>query len=53
VQRQTLDFAESVKKVFDQLGKSVNVKAERQKDTTARPAQFKQAVDAFWKAYNK
>ena len=32
VQRQTLDFAESVKKVFDQLGKSVKVKAERQKD---------------------
>jgi hypothetical protein len=53
VQRQTLDFAESVKKVFDQLGKSVKVKAERQKDTTARPAQYKQAVDAFWKAYNK
>lgn len=53
VQRQTLDFAESVKKVFDQLGKSVKVKAERQKDTTAHPAQFKLAVDAFWKTYNK
>lgn len=51
VQRQTLDFAESVKKAFDQLGKSVKVKAERQKDTTAHPAQFKQAVEAFWKAY--
>ena len=51
VQRQTVDFVDSVKKAFDQLGKSVKVKAERQKDTTAHPAQFKAAVDAFWKAY--
>jgi hypothetical protein len=51
VQRQTLDFTESVEKAFEQLGKSVRVKSERQKDTTANPAKFKQAVDAFWKAY--
>ena len=51
VQRQTLDFVESVKRSFDQLEKSVKVKAERQKDTTAHPAKFKLAVDAFWKAY--
>lgn len=50
VQRQTLDFAESVKKVFEQLDKSVKVKAGRS-DTTAHPVQFKMAVDAFWKAY--
>ena len=50
-QRQTLDFAESAKKVFDQLGNSVKVKAGRG-DTTADPVKFKQAVDAFWKAYS-
>jgi hypothetical protein len=49
-QRQTLDFAESVKKALDQLGKSVKVKAGRG-DTTADAIKFKQAVDAFWKAY--
>jgi hypothetical protein len=49
--RTTLDFAESTKKVFDQLGNSVKVKAGRG-DTTADPAKFKQAVDAFWKAYS-
>jgi len=49
-QRQTLDFAESAKKLFDQLGNSVKVKAGRG-DTTADPVKFKQAVDAFWKAY--
>ena len=50
-QRQTLDFAESAKKVFDQLGNSVKVKAGRG-DTTADPVKFKQAVDAFWKTYS-
>lgn len=50
-QRQTLDFAESAKKAFDQLGNSVKVKAGRG-DTTADPAKFKMAVDAFWKAYS-
>jgi hypothetical protein len=49
-QRQTLDFAESVKKAFDQLDKSVKVKAGRG-DTTADAVKFKTAVDAFWKAY--
>ena len=49
-QRQTLDFAESAKKAFDQLGNSVKVKAGRG-DTTADPVKFKQALDAFWKAY--
>lgn len=50
-QRQTLDFAESAKKAFDQLGNSVKVKAGRG-DTSADPAKFKLAVDAFWKAYS-
>ena len=50
-QRQTLDFAESAKKLFDQLGNSVKVKAGRG-DTTADPVKFKQAVDAFWKTYS-
>jgi hypothetical protein len=49
-QRQTLDFAESAKKALEQLGKSVKVKAGRG-DTTADAVKFKQAVDAFWKAY--
>lgn len=49
-QRQTLDFAESVKKALEQLGKSVKVKAGRG-DMTADAIKFKQAVDAFWKAY--
>jgi hypothetical protein len=49
-QRQTLDFAESAKKALDQLSKSVKVKAGRG-DTTADAVKFKQAVDAFWKAY--
>lgn len=49
-QRQTLDFAESVKKAFDQLDKSVKVKSGRG-DTTADAVKFKTAVDAFWKAY--
>jgi hypothetical protein len=49
-QRQTLDFAESVKKAFDQLEKSVKVKSGRG-DTTADAVKFKTAVGAFWKAY--
>ena len=49
-QRQTLDFAESVKKALDQLSKSVKVKAGRG-DMTADAVKFKVAVDAFWKAY--
>jgi hypothetical protein len=50
VQRQTLDFAESVKKAFDQLEASVKVKANKG-DTTADTTKFKLAVDAFWKTY--
>ena len=49
-QRKTLDFAESLKKAFDQLQSSVKVKHSRG-DTTADPAKFKAAVDAFYKAY--
>lgn len=50
VQRQTLDFAESVKKAFDQLEASVKVKANKG-DTTADTVRFAQAVAAFWKTY--
>lgn len=49
-QRKTLDFAESVTKSFESLQASVKVKAGRG-DSTADPAKFKLAVDAFWKAY--
>jgi len=49
-QRQTLDFAESMTKLFDAQAKSVKVKQGRG-DTTADAVKFKVAVDAFWKAY--
>ena len=49
--RQTLDFTQSAKKAFDQLSKSVKVKAGKG-DTTADAVKFKLAVDAFWKTYN-
>lgn len=49
-QRQTLDFAESLKKAFDQLESSVKVKAGRG-DTTADPVKYKAGIAAFWKAY--
>jgi hypothetical protein len=50
--RQTLDFVESMTKLFDAQTKSVKVK-ESKGDTTAKAAQFKSAVEAFWTAYNK
>ena len=49
-QRQTLDFAESMTKVFEAQEKSVKVKQGRG-DTTADAVKFKMAVAAFWKAY--
>lgn len=49
-QRQTLDFAESMTKLFEAQEKSVKVKSAKG-DTTANPAKFKMAVDAFWKTY--
>lgn len=49
-QRQTLDFAESMTKVFEAQAKSVKVKAGRG-DATASETKYKAAVAAFWKAY--
>ena len=49
--RTTLDFTQSMTKVFDAQSKSVKVKQDRG-DTTANALKYKQAVDAFWKAYN-
>ena len=49
-QRQTLDFAESMTKLFEAQEKSVKVKNAKG-DTTANPVKFKLAVAAFWKAY--
>jgi hypothetical protein len=49
-QRQTLDFAESMTKLFDAQAKSVKVKAGRG-DSTANETKYKAAVAAFWKAY--
>lgn len=49
-QRKTLDFAESMTKVFEAQAKSVKVKAGRG-DSTADEAKYKVAVAAFWKAY--
>jgi hypothetical protein len=49
--RTTLDFVQSVNKVFQAQEKSVKVKHAKG-DTTADPAKFKLAVSAFWKAYN-
>lgn len=50
--RTTLDFTQSVQKVFDALSKSVKVK-DGKGDTTAEPAKFALAVKAFWTTYNK
>lgn len=49
-QRQTLDFVESITKMFEAQEKSVKVK-QNKGDTTANAAKFKAAVDAFWNAY--
>jgi hypothetical protein len=49
--RTTLDFVQSVAKVFDALEKSVKVK-QGKGDTTANQLQYRMAKDAFWKAYN-
>jgi hypothetical protein len=48
--RTTLDFTESMTKVFEAQGKSVKVKQDRG-DTSANALRYKLAVDAFWKAY--
>lgn len=50
-QRQTLDFAQSMTKIFEAQTKSVKVKQSRG-DTTANELKFKAAITAFWKAYN-
>ena len=49
-QRQTLDFVESITKLFEAQEKSVKVKNAKG-DTTANPVKFKMAVEAFWKTY--
>lgn len=50
--RTTLDFAESMTKLFDAQQKSVKVK-EAKRDTTANSAKYALAVKAFWMTYNK
>ena len=50
--RTTLDFADSMTKLFDAQSKSVKVK-EAKKDTTANSAKYALAVKAFWTTYNK
>jgi hypothetical protein len=50
--RTTLDFAESMTKLFDAQAKSVKVK-ETKRDTTANSAKYALAVKAFWMTYNK
>jgi hypothetical protein len=50
--RTTLDFTQSMQKVFDAMAKSVKVKNGKG-DTTAEPAKFAVAVKAFWASYNK
>ena len=52
VSRTTLDFAESMTKLFDAQAKSVKVK-EAKRDTTANSAKFNLAVKSFWLTYNK
>ena len=52
VSRTTLDFAESMTKLFDAQAKSVKVK-EAKRDTTANSAKFNLAVKSFWMTYNK
>jgi hypothetical protein len=48
--RDTLDFVQSMTKVFTAQEKSVKVK-QAKGDTTADPAKFKTAVNAFWTTY--
>lgn len=50
--RQTLDFTQSMEKVFAAQEKSVKVK-EGKGDTTASLAKFRLAQKAFWTTYNK
>ena len=52
VSRTTLDFTESMTKIFDAQTKSVKVK-EAKRDTTANSAKYALAVKAFWATYNK
>jgi hypothetical protein len=52
VSRTTLDFTESMTKIFDAQTKSVKVK-EAKRDTTANSAKYALAVKAFWMTYNK
>lgn len=49
--RETLDFTVSLQNAFNAFEKSVKTKHGKG-DTTAKPAHFKVALDAFWKAYN-
>jgi hypothetical protein len=48
--RTTMDFVQSMTKIFEAQGKSVKVKQDRG-DTTANALKYKMAVDAFWKSY--
>lgn len=48
--RKTLDFVQSLNKIFGDMEKSVKVKCDRG-DTTANPAKYKLAVVEFWKTY--
>ena len=50
--RATLDFVQSMEKIFAEQEKSVKVK-EGKGDTTAHVAKFKLAQKAFWTTYNK
>jgi hypothetical protein len=50
--RTTLDFADSMTKLFDAQSKSVKVK-EAKRDTTANSAKYALAVKTFWTTYNK
>ena len=50
--RSTLDFTQSMTKIFDAQAKSVKVKQDRG-DTTANALKYKTAVKAFWDTYNK
>jgi hypothetical protein len=50
--RTTLDFIDSMEKVFSAQEKSVKVK-EGKGDTTASVAKFRLAQKAFWTTYNK
>jgi hypothetical protein len=50
--RTTLDFTQSMTKMFESQDKSVKVKQDRG-DTTADLAKYRSAVKAFWSTYNK